>query len=42
MPLINAAGKRVFFAHVPALRPLALLLSRERDMAGVSRTTDSE
>lgn len=29
----------VFFAHVPALRPLALLLSRERDMAGLSEAT---
>lgn len=32
----------VFFAHVPALRPLALLLSRERDMAGLSQATDTE
>ena len=32
----------VFFAHVPALRPFALLLSREGDMEGLSKATDSE
>ena len=29
----------VFFAHVPELRPIALLLSRERDMQGLAEAT---
>lgn len=32
----------VTFAHIPALRPLALFLSNERDMTGLDRRTNPE
>ncbi len=39
-PIIIAAA--IIFAHIPAMRPVALLLSRERDLAGLDRMSGQD